>query len=173
MILEQKFNLKTFTHSATADRLKIDNTQMTDEQLANLLELHKLLLRVQARLSIKFARPVNIQINSGFRSEALNKAVGGVSTSDHCSGSAADTVAVGVKIEDYYSLLRELAKEKVLLFGQVILEYGKRPDRETDDWTHIALPRKGKMNDFMRSVISSKDGAKVDGKREYVKEAIV
>lgn len=149
MILENTFNLKTFTHSDTADRLKIDNTQMTDEQLQNGLKLHELLVHVANRLSIKFAKQIPIQINSGFRSTELNKAVKGVPTSQHCFFQAADTVAVGITLDQYFDLLKELAKDKVLIFGQVIKEYGKHPEKETDDWIHISTPTNRIVNQFM------------------------
>lgn len=173
MILEKSFNLKTFTHSDTADRLGIDNTQITDEQLQNLQRLHKLFVHIQSRVSIKYAKPIQIKINSGFRSKLLNEKVGGEPTSQHTKGEAADSVAIGISLEEYYQTLRQLAKEKVLVFGQVILEFGKHPESETDDWIHISTPTKRLINDFKRSPITKKDGAKVDGKREYVREPIV
>ena len=150
MILEGKFNLATFTHSDTANRLKIDNAQLTDEQLESLQKLHELLIHIQGRLSIKFAKPVQIQINSAYRSAELNKAVKGVPTSQHCKGEAADTVAVGVPLDQYFDLLKELARDKVLTFGQVIKEYGSHPETEKDDWIHVSLFVKGKFeNQFM------------------------
>ncbi len=149
MILENKFNLKTFTHSDTADRLKIDNTVMTDEQLQNGIKLHELLVHVANRLSIRFAKPIPMQINSGFRSVELNKAVKGVPTSQHCKFQAADTVAIGVPLDKYFDLLKELAKDKVLTFGQVIKEYGSHPDTERDDWIHISTPTDRIVNQFM------------------------
>ena len=172
MILENKFNLATFTHSDTAERLHLDNTQMTDDQFNNLQKLHGLLVEVQSRISIKFGKPIPLQINSAFRSEAVNKAVGGVPTSDHCSGSASDTVAIGISLEDYYQALKSLAKTNILIFGQVILEYGKHPETNSDDWIHVSLPTKKHMNEFMRSPITQKDGAKIEGKREYVRESL-
>lgn len=152
MILEKTFNLKTFTHSDTADKLGIDNTQMTDEQLESLQKLHELLCHIQGRLSIKYAKPIQIQINSGFRSLELNKAVGGVAPtqarrgSQHLHGEAADTVAIGITIKEYFNLLKTLAKENVLKFGQVIDETknGKR-------WVHISIPTKIHENEFMIS----------------------
>lgn len=173
MILEKSFNLKTFIHSATAEKFGIDNTQMTDEQLQNLQRLHEVLTHIQSRLSIKYAKPIQIKINSGFRSKLLNEKVGGVSTSQHSKGEAADTVAIGISLEEYYQTLRQLAKEKILVFGQVILEFGKHPDSETDDWIHISTPTERLVNDFKRSPITKKDGAKVEGKREYVREPII
>jgi len=165
MILTNTFDLNTFTHSDTADKLKIDNTELTDDQSQNLQRLHELLTHIQNRLSIKYARPIQIKINSGYRCAELNKAIGGVATSEHCLGSASDTVAIGIPIKDYYQHLRQLAKDKVIVFGQVIVEFGKHPDKESDDWIHIALPRKNHINDFIYSVLNI-------SKRSYVKEPI-
>ena len=172
MILGNTFNLKTFTYSDTAERFGIDNTQMTNEQIEDGIRLYELLIHISRRLSIQYAKPVLIQINSGFRSIELNKKIGGVSTSQHCLFQAADTVAIRIPIEEYFQFLKQLAKEKTLVFGQVILEYGKHPDTETDDWIHISTPTARLINDFKRSPITQKDGAKVEGKREYIKELI-
>lgn len=172
MILEETFNLKTFTYSRAAERLGIDNNEMTDEQLENGIKLHKLLVNIQEHLSIKFNKLIPIKINSGFRSAELNKAVGGVSTSQHCKFQAADTVAVGISLEDYYQTLKQLAKEKIITFGQVILEYGKNTELELDDWIHISTPTGRLINDFKRSPIRKEDGAKMDGNRDYIKDPL-
>ena len=172
MMLENVFNLKTFTYSETAEKLGLDNSIMTDEQMDNGIRLHELLVHISRQLSIKYTRPVLIQINSGFRSVELNKKIGGVLTSQHCKFQAADTIAIRIPIEEYFQLLKKLAKDKTLTFGQVILEYGKHPDTETDEWIHISTPTEKFVNDFMRSPITQKDGAKIEGKREYIKELI-
>lgn len=145
MILEKSFNLKTFTHSDTAEKLGIDNTQMTDEQLQNLQRLHEVLTHIQSRLSIKYAKPIQIKINSGFRSKLLNEKVGGVSTSQHSKGEAADTVAIGISLDQYFNLLKELAKSGVMKFGQVIKEHIGE-----SKWVHVSLFIPNKFeNQFM------------------------
>lgn len=50
---------------------------------------------------------VPLRVNSGYRSEAVNRAVKGSSTSAHCSGDAADIVPVGVPAE---MAMRAIAK---------------------------------------------------------------
>ncbi|MCL4419950.1 D-Ala-D-Ala carboxypeptidase family metallohydrolase [Patescibacteria group bacterium] len=151
MILEKSFNLKTFTHSATAEKFGIDNTQMTDEQLQNLQRLHEVLTHIQSRLSIKYAKPIQIKINSGFRSKLLNEKVGGVSTSQHSKGEAADTVAIGISLEEYFDLVKSLVKEKIIEVDQCI-------DETT--WVHISF-RKGKnRNQFLKMRI-------INGKTQY------
>ena len=65
----------------------------------------------------RFARPV--VIHSGFRSAALNVAVGGSSTSQHCRFEAADFHVSGVPLVTVFDWIR---KESKLNFGQLILE---------------------------------------------------
>ena len=173
MILESKFNLNTFTYSKTAIDKGIDNTEMTDEVFENLHKLHELLINIQIRISIKENKAIPIKINSGYRCPELNKLIGGVPTSEHvCRNhtAAADTIAIGISLERYFELLKQLAKEKVLVFGQVILEFGKHPETNTDDWVHLSLPTERHTNEFMRSPIMKGDGANVNGKRQYIKE---
>ena len=147
MLLENHFNFKTFTYSPTADKYDIDNTQMDEIIIYNLSKLHSFLLEVQARVSTKFGKLIPIRINSGYRCRELNQKVGGSQTSQHSDGTAADTVAIGITLDEYYNTLREMSG--TIKFGQVIKEYGKNPETEKDDWIHISLPTRGKVNDFM------------------------
>ena len=142
MILEKAFNLQTFINSETAKKLGIDNNP-TDEHFVNLNKLHKMLVEVQERLCVKYAKPIQLNITSGYRSEALNKAVGGSKTSQHSQGMASDTTALGVAINDYFEALKELAKAGTIKFGQVILEKVKGKE-----WVHISLPTERLVNDF-------------------------
>ena len=150
MILQKVFDLETFTHSDTAKAKKIDNTQMTNEQLESLTKLHLLLIEIRDRLSTKYSKPINIEISSGFRSVELNKAVKGSATSQHCKGEAVDTIALSLTIDQYFNDLKELANKGTIKFGQVIKEQvnGKQ-------WVHISLPREAKKNN---NFMATKDG---------------
>ena len=78
------FDLTELTHSDTAIAKKIDNTP-TEEVKKNLENLVKYVLDPLREM---YGKP--IYVNSGYRSEALNKAVGGSKTSQHVLGMAAD-----------------------------------------------------------------------------------
>lgn len=82
--LTAHFKLSEFTKSSTATARHIDNTP-TDEQVKNLKALCE---KVLEPLRQHFNCPIIIA--SGYRSLALNKAVGGVSNSQHMTGEAAD-----------------------------------------------------------------------------------
>ena len=86
MKLTEHFELSEFTRSATADRLHIDNT-IPEELIPNLKNLCE---QVLEPLREHFGTPVII--SSGYRCPQLNKAVGGVTNSQHQKGEAADIV---------------------------------------------------------------------------------
>ena len=80
-----------------------------------------------------------IIINSGYRSEAVNKAVGGVAGSNHLTGCAVD-----IRCKDkaqairYGCILLDIADGKKLDFDELILE-----KRGTTIWVHFAVRPKG------------------------------
>lgn len=94
--LTEHFKLSEFTRSATATARKIDNTP-SQEVISNLKALCQNVLE-PLRAYANESSPskgdkrgsVPIIIGSGYRSPALNKAVGGVKNSQHMTGEAAD-----------------------------------------------------------------------------------
>lgn len=101
MKLTEHFSLEEMTASETAAMLNIVN-EPNVMQRQNLVILCRLILE---NLRAKWGKP--LVINSGFRSQELNAAVGGASTSYHLQGRAAD-----IHCEDYKmaSQLATLAK---------------------------------------------------------------
>ena len=79
-----------------------------------------------------------IKVNSGFRSTAVNEAVNGSVTSQHCLGEAADIVPLNPKI-NVYSLFDYMESHFKGQYGQII-----REDHNGSQWVHISLPRMGK-----------------------------
>ena len=77
-----------------------------------------------------------ITITSAFRSDAVNKHVGGVPTSQHRLAEAIDFIPKEVKFEDAFSWCKSS-----LEFGQLIIE--RSGDKR---WIHISRPRVGKPN---------------------------
>ena len=84
MKLTEHFTLSEMTSSRTAIARKIDNTP-TPQAVINLAALCALVLEPLRQAA---ARP--LVITSGYRCPQLNEAVGGVPTSAHLSGRAAD-----------------------------------------------------------------------------------
>ena len=84
IILSEHFRLTEFTTSLVAVTRRIDNTP----PLSAVGNLQQLCLHVLEPLRAHLGHAV--RINSGYRSAKLNAAVGGVKTSDHTRGCAAD-----------------------------------------------------------------------------------
>jgi len=74
-----------------------------------------------------------VSIHSGFRSKAVNEAIGGSKTSQHMRGEAADFHCPAAKLED---VMRWIVVESGLAYGQVILE-GHTAGNPT--WIHLSL----------------------------------
>ncbi len=130
MNLTTNFQLKEFVVSSTADRLGIDNTP-TPGEIENLRTLCKQILQ-PARDALG-----PLKITSGFRSAALNIAVGGSSNSDHRKGFAADVVSVNVGTKALAVWVKNHCD-----FDQIILEFGTL---ENPNWIHLsAEPRNRK-----------------------------
>lgn len=111
MKISKNFTLEEFTHSETAQRLKIDNALGT-EQIINLCAL---VHHVLQPLRDHYGQPV--KISSGYRCPALNNAVGGVSRSQHMRGQAADIKIQGVTptlIADY--IANHLTYDQVIIY---------------------------------------------------------
>lgn len=125
--LSRHFHLEQLLHSDTALERGIDNSPDATA-LANLRELAAGLDRVQDLLG----HPLNI--TSGFRCPALNAAVGGVATSQHCQGLAADfdCPEFGTPMDIALAIARSDIE-----FDQCIMEFGR--------WVHLsfaAAPRR-------------------------------
>ena len=77
-----------------------------------------------------------IVINSGYRSEAVNKAVGGVSGSNHLTGCAADIRVAGIEqLVRYATILLDISDQSSEDFDELLLE---RSPRGTY-WLHFAV----------------------------------
>ena len=84
MILSKNFSLNEFTKSVSAIRNGIDNSP-SSEHIRNIQLLVKYVLQ-----PLREALGSPIRITSGYRSESLNKLIGGSKRSQHCKGQAAD-----------------------------------------------------------------------------------
>lgn len=106
--LSKNFEWKEFTKSDTATRLHIQNEITTFEVRDNIKALVDNLLQ-----PLRDAWGAPLFINSGYRSPELNKAVGGVATSQHTKGQASD-----VGCSNPYELAK-LVKKMGLQFDQM------------------------------------------------------
>ena len=125
MQLTQHFTLAELTKSSTAERLELDNTP-PPEVLPALTSTAEMLERIRSTLGVP------VTVTSGYRAWAVNKAVGGVTTSDHTQGRAA--VIVAPRYGSPLQIARALAPlVDVLGIGQLIYErFG------STSWVHVS-----------------------------------
>ena len=123
------FSLVEFERSATAARKNISNKVTSAKHLA---ALDALVDAVLDPVREEFGLPV--RITSGYRSDALNKAVGGSSTSQHSLGEAADIVIDGVPAGEVCERIVALG----LVFDQLIYEWTEDQRGRRTYWTHVS-----------------------------------
>ena len=128
--LSTNFTLQEFTKSQTALRQGIDNTP-GEEHLASAKELFE---NIVQQVRDNFGVTV---INSGYRGPALNEAVGGSATSQHCKGEAVDIECPGTPNYDVAKWI-----ESNLDFDQLILEF-YTPGIPDSGWVHVSYKSEG------------------------------
>jgi hypothetical protein len=124
--LSKNFSLAEMTKSEIAIRRDMDNTP--DETVIANLQL----LCEQVLQPLRDAYKLGIKVNSAYRSPDVNAAVGGVRTSDHCKGQAADIEIPGVPNAELAQYLADNFD-----YTQVILEFYTSgvPD---SGWVHVS-----------------------------------
>jgi zinc D-Ala-D-Ala carboxypeptidase len=122
--LSKNFTLQEYIKSQTALRQGIDNTP-SDEHLASAKKLFEMVVQpVRDHFGVTV-------INSGYRGPALNAAVGGSATSQHCRGEAVDIECPGTPNYDV-----ALWIEQNLDYDQLILEF-YTPGIPDSGWVHV------------------------------------
>ena len=148
-MVSKNISYKEATHSTTAKRLGIDNTPNA-EQFSNMVYLAE---NVFQPVREHFGVP--IYVSSFFRSEALNKAVRGSSSSTHTKGEAMDLdadVFEGVTNAQIFEYIKNN-----LEFDQLIWEFGTD---ENPAWVHVSLSKRNNRKQVLKAV-------RVDGKTHY------
>ena len=119
------FTIEELCASNTAKAKGISNKPNV-QQMINLVYLTAYVLE-----PLRVAMGESIKISSGFRSEALNKAVGGAFNSQHKKGQAADLCIDGniEKGKRWFNYIRQH-----LPFDQLIWEH----DKSGTYWVHVS-----------------------------------
>lgn len=146
MKLSRHFYLEEFTKSQAATRLGINNTP--SPQVVENLRL--LCENVLEPIRTSWRKPV--VISSGYRSPAVNSAIGGSKTSQHCFGMAADFEIMGV---DNCDLTRWVQQN--LQYDQLILEFHNHEEGPNSGWVHVSYNAgKNRMQDITAAIINGK-----------------
>jgi hypothetical protein len=128
MKLTDHFTLAELTHSQTADRKGLDNTPPPDV-------IPRLAATAHGLEMIRALVQCPIIISSGYRSPAVNAAVGGAKASQHLTGQAADITAPWFGPPK--RLMAAIIKAN-LPFDQCILEYAN----QGGGWVHVSFTDK-------------------------------
>jgi hypothetical protein len=151
MQISKHLSLNEVSRSDTAKRKGIDNIP-TKEHLENFKKLSDNVFE-----PIREHFKVPIFISSGYRSAALNEAIGGSSSSQHCKGEAIDIdmdgFNNGVSNADVFNYI-----VKNLNFDQLIWEFGSDTN---PDWVHVSYSATGKQR---KQILKA---TKVGGKTVY------
>jgi hypothetical protein len=150
MQLSENLSLAEVMRSETAKRKGVSNMP-TPEHIEN---FKKLAENIFQPIRKHFGKPIHI--SSGYRSAALNKAIGGASSSQHCTGEAIDIDMDGTAITN--AEIFNYIKNN-LSFDQLIWEFGtdKNPD-----WVHVSYESTGKQRKQILKAV------KQGGKTSYV-----
>ena len=121
--LTEHFSLEEMTKTSVQGFNNIPNAAQTN----NLKRLCGWLERLRDEWNLRYGDGDDpIIINSAFRSEAVNKAVGGAKNSNHLSGCAAD--------------IRVLGMEQMLRYATILLDIS---DKSNEDFDELLMERKG------------------------------
>ena len=150
MKLSKNLSLAEVTKSATAIKRGIAN-EPSEEHLENLKAVAE---HIFQPVREEFMCP--IFVSSGYRSEALNEAIGGSKTSQHSKGEAldldADVFGVITNADIFHYILDRLE------FDQLIWEFGTDGN---PDWVHVSYKRNGENRKQVLKAVRS------NGKTKY------
>lgn len=149
MKLAKNFSVAELSKSEAATRQGLDNTP----SMVVIDNLQQLTDNILQPIRDKFGAVV---VTSGYRSPAVNKAIGGSTTSDHCKGYAADFEVLGMDNKELALWIKDNLK-----FTQLILEFYHKgvPD---SGWVHVSYNKDNLKNEALTAV-------KVGGKTVYQK----
>jgi hypothetical protein len=149
-------NLKLTEHFSLSEMCSTsvqtaDHNFPSQEVISNLKRLCGWLeaLRTRKNQYAKLSTPLHtgrgegegLYINSGYRSPAVNKAVGGVATSNHLTGCAADIRVLGnEQLVRYATILLDISDESGEDFDELIFEHNSRTGNY---WLHFAVRASG------------------------------
>ena len=137
-------SMKLSEHFSLAEMCKtsanLDNVP-NEAQVENLKRLCGWLEMLRSEWNKRYGEGNDpIFINSGFRSEAVNKAVGGVKGSNHLSGCAADIRVAGMEqLIRYATILLDISDESQEDFDELLLERSPKGNY----WLHFAVRPSG------------------------------
>lgn len=143
--ISEHLDLSEVVRSETAKRLGVSNMP-TAEHIEN---FKKLAENVFEKIRNHFRVPIHL--SSAYRSEALNKAIKGSSSSQHCKGEAVDIDMDGSSNGVTNKMVFDYIF-KNLEFDQLIWEFGTS---ENPDWVHVSYNSDGAQRKQVLKAVKS------------------
>lgn len=133
------FTIDELCKSSTGKSLGLDNTP-NDEIKSHLEELISVIDKIREEWT-EIVKKNNwgspaIYVHSGYRSEAVNKTIGGSKTSEHMLGYAVDFEPVNQKNLEFFNFMVDYLKRNNILFSQLINE---KPICGVPSWIHFSI----------------------------------
>lgn len=141
MKISKHISYREATKSNTAIKYGIHN----EPSQIQLLAMKELAEKVFEPLRIHFNVP--IAVTSFYRSEELNKRIGGSSTSQHCKGEAMDLDGDVYNNISNAAIFGYIAEN--LEFDQLIWEFG---DNVEPNWVHVSYKSGSNRKQILRAV---------------------
>lgn len=143
------FSAYEFYKSSTAKKMNIDNTP-NEQEMDNILELMGIMDKIRGKWTEyckeNYLYHPQIIINSGYRCDALNKAVKGSKTSQHKDGSACDFEAKNGQNKALFEVVLNMIDSGEIKVSQLIWEEGENNPK----WIHLGLHQGGKLNEILK-----------------------
>jgi hypothetical protein len=147
--LTEHYTLNDLCYSSTAISKGLSNAPSSDE-IGNLKSLaENVLEKVYEHYN------GNVHINSCYRGKTLNSVIGGATSSQHCSGSAADIEVPGVSNLELANWIKDN-----LDYDQLILEYADNIATDPNSgWVHVSYKKIGPQRNQCLTI--NKSGTKL------------
>ncbi len=144
--LTPHFSLAEMTASTSHPEIYNVPTPLVVE---NLTRVCQWLEKLREAYNSRYGTDAPIRVSSGYRSQKLNRAVGGVNDSNHLTGCAADLICRdATQVVRYAALLIELFEDAKQQWDEIIIEkkyerfwlhFAVRPDRNRGKVTTVVV----------------------------------
>lgn len=151
MNISLHISLKEAITSQEAIRHGIDNTPNEIQIEAMKLIADKVFEPLRTYISTKRGKDSPIKINSFFRSKAVNEAIGGSATSQHCKGEAID---IECNYPDFNNKDLFLALKDKSTYDQLIIEFVDA--FRMPQWIHVSYTKSNNRKQIL--IATRKDG---------------
>lgn len=144
----KEMNMKLTEHFTLDEMMRTGvkgvNNMPTQEALSNLRRVCQWLERLRSEWNRRYGEGDDpVVVSSGYRSEAVNRAVGGAKGSNHLKGCAADIRVAGKEqLLRYAVILLDISDERDEPFDELLLEH-----KGNSYWLHFAVrPKDNRRN---------------------------